>query len=448
MKMTFHRCLLFLIAATTVSSFAPSVSTKGRPDRTDGQNHDYDYQASSFLMASLNDGTGAMDEPIEERNSRSRRNKSVSLFQRLYEERSVSTAGSGILATSMVVGSLLFVSPDPAAAMTVDVPQPPAKTGESTPPMALSPSSLTISDFLSPNELRIQPKYLDLAGDLKEELKFRAQQAKEKSAEVAKEAIEKQKAEAAKREAKLKEYDDMFDQAEKERNEYFSKRIISRDAYLQNVKEQQATQDRSEYNKVMTALAPDASPVEELKYKLEKNIEEENRLKKALAENNEKDPNDRDTKIEKSLLKISIEKAELQTSKIRKDIALEESLESIRLQRQAEIKVYQERAEVREREKQEKIEQIRLAKEKEREEFLEIRARKRQEVEDLKFDNAQIIFERKFDDLDRFERRKGILESAEKKQQAARVKGLVNELNQLAVEGSKTGAEEKQMSKP
>ena len=396
-----------------------------------------------LFMASLRDP--GIDDPIEKWNNRI--SKTTSIFQRLYEgqsiKNSVSTVGIGFLATSWVIGSLLLISPDPAAAtMSTDIPQQPTGSLQSTKTASFLPhSSLTISDTPNPNELRIQQKYLDLAGEFKEELKFRAKQAQEKSAEIAKEAYEKQQAEAEKRAAKLKEYDDMFDQSEKERNEYFSQRIISRDSYLQNLKEQQATEERSEYNKVMTALAPDASPVEELKYKLEKNIEEENRLKEALAENNQKDPDNRDTKIERTLLNVSIEKAEQQTSKLRKDIALEESLESIRAERQAEIRVYRERAEIREKQKQEQIEKIRLAKEREREEFLEIRARKRQEAEDLKFANSQIIFERKFDDLDRFEERKGVISSKTKKTEAARVKSLVDDLNRLAAEESTTGSE-------
>lgn len=74
--------------------------------------------------------------------------------------------------------------------------------------------------------------------------------------------------------------------------------------------------------------------------------------------NKQKDQDDRDTKVERTLLKVSIEKSEVQTSKLRKSIDLEESLETIRLQRQAEVRVYQERSEAREKEKQEKIDQI------------------------------------------------------------------------------------------
>ena len=70
----------------------------------------------------------------------------------------------------------------------------------------------------------------------------------------------------------------------------------------------------------------------------------------------------------------------------------------------------------------EQIEKIRLAKERERDAFLELRARKREEAEELKFANAQTIFERKFDELDRFEERKGILSSRAKKEDAAKIK--------------------------
>jgi hypothetical protein len=363
--------------------------------------------------------------------------------------------GREILAASLIFGSFLFVFPDPTAAMTPDFLQQPTRAAEpkTIPSTSISTSSisnsfLTISDYANPNEPRIQPKYLDLAGELKEELKFRAKQGKEKVEEKAKEIQEKQQIEADKRAAKNKEYDDMFDQAEKERNEYYSQRIISRDTYLQKLRDDESMEDRTEYNKMMTAISPEATPVQNLKYELEQNIGEENRIKAALAENKQKDQDERETKVERTLMKISLEKAEQQTSKLRKDINLEESLETIKLQRQAEVRVYQERAEVREREKQEQIEKIRLAKEREQKAFEELRARKKQEAQKLRFANAEIIFDRRFDDLDRFEERKGVLATNEKQEDAAKLKDLRKELNQLAVEGATANVQWQQTPQP
>jgi len=358
----------------------------------------------------------------------------------------VPTIGREILAASLIFGSFLFVPLDPAAAMTHDFLQQPTRTAETKPILSTSISTskfLTISD-----ELKIQPKYLDLAGDLKEELKFRAKQGKEKVEEKAKEVQEKQQIGADKRAAKNKEYDDMFDQAEIERNEYYSQRIISRDTYLQKLREDESKEDRSEYNKMMTAISPEATPIEYLRYKILESLKEENSIRAALAENKLKDQDDRETKVERTLLRISLEKAEQQTAKLRKDINLEESLETIKLQRQAEARVYQERAEIRERGKQESIENIRLIKEREQDTFEELRARKKEEAEELKFNNAQIMFDRRFDDLDRFEERKGVLAAKEKQADAAKLKDLRKELNQLAVEGATENVQGQQTPQP
>jgi hypothetical protein len=427
------RIITVLIVAISVSSFAPSTMNSKQIDRVE-----------SMPMALLNE-IEAIDEPNQKLHSKDRATKKKTL-QRTNAARlkgSFPVPGRQVFAAFLIFGSIFFVSPNPTAAIPDSIPPPPMQTTTSTPDS--SPKS---SYFTDPKDWRIQPKYLDLAGEFKEELKFRAQQGKEKVGEKAKEFQEQQQAAAEIRDAKNKEFDDMFDQAEKERNDYYSKKIISSETYLQTFKAEEATEDRSGYDNFMQAFNPDAAPVDELKLKLEQNLAEEKRLRAALEENSRKDPNDRETKVERTLLKISVEKNELQTAKLRKDIALEGSLDSIRLQRQAEIKVIQEKAEAREREKQEQIEKIRLAKEQEKAEFLEIRALKKQQAKELRFSNQQSIFDRKFDDLDRFEQRKEILATKEKKEDAAKVRGLVNDLNRLAVDGAAANTPGEQTTPP
>lgn len=438
----FRHCLVvvFLVVAVTVSSFAPSLTKTRRLDRVDV--HEQKHRTPSLSMASLH------DEHSQKWHPKGRTTKKE-FSQRKNEEQPntlVPTIGREILAASLIFGSFLFVFPNPAAAMTPDFLQQPTRTAETKP---IQSTSISTSKFLTiSDELKIQPKYLDLAGDLKEELKFRAKQGKEKVEEKAKEVQEKQQIGADKRAAKNKEYDDMFDQAEIERNEYYSQRIISRDTYLQKLREDESKEDRSEYNKMMTAISPEATPIEYLRYKILESLKEENSIRAALAENKLKDQDDRETKVERTLLRISLEKAEQQTAKLRKDINLEESLETIKLQRQAEARVYQERAEIRERGKQESIENIRLIKEREQDTFEELRARKKEEAEELKFNNAQIMFDRRFDDLDRFEERKGVLAAKEKQADAAKLKDLRKELNQLAVEGATENVQGQQTPQP
>ena len=311
----------------------------------------------------------------------------------------------------------------------------------------LSEIFVTIADDdVNPNELRIQQKYLDLAGELKEEVKFRANQGKEKIEEETQKARERSEnavvTAAAERDAKLKAFDDKFDDMERERNESYRSKIISRDSYIEHRKEQESIEDRSAYTLMMQALSPDATPVERLKYQLDRDTTEENQLKSALAGGTSRPKGDPDADekktAEQTILKINIKKAKQETAKLRKDIALQESLEVIKAQRAAEIKVYQDRADINEREKQEKIEAIRLAKKQQQVAFEEKRARKKLELQELKFANQQILYERQFDDLDRFEKRKSILVDDQKKQQT---KALVNDVNQPPVDGSGTNGE-------
>ena len=437
----FRHCLLLLAIGVDVSSFVPSsIANSKRLDILHELNRQQNDRATQLVVGSRinNNDDGGGDN-----------NNDGHPVTRL-----ATGVGTTVLAAILVLGPLL-VSPDPTEArMTPDYSLPPTKTAEPKPmrpvrtsvaPNSLSDSSLLLSEDFNLSELRIQPKYLDLAGDLKEELKFRAQQGKEKALEKAREAQEKQQAATEARDARNKEYDDMFDQAEKDRNEYYSQRIISRDTYLQNLRDQEANQDRSEYNRAMGAFNPEGSPADELKYKLENNLQDEKNIRTALAENKQKDQDDRDTKVERTLLKIKLEKTQEEASKLRKDIALAESIDTIRLQRQAEIRVYQDRAVVREKEKEEAIENIRKIKQREAAAYEELRARKREEAKELKFANSQILFDRKFDDLERFDqRKKGIVpdtkQTTTKEDDAARVKRLANELNQLAVEDGATAA--------
>ena len=366
----------------------------------------------------------------------------------------------------LLVGSFLFVVPDATAAMVpvfteqqqqitrpVDLLTTAAKvvTTRTTPPsfsmVSLSEIFVSIADDdVNPNELRIQQKYLDLAGELKEEVKFRANQGKEKIEEETQKARERSEnavvAAAAERDAKLKAFDDKFDDMERERNESYRSKIISRDSYIEHRKEQESTEDRSAYTLMMQALSPDATSVERLKYQLDRDTTEEKQLKSALAGVTGRpkgDPDADETKTaEQTILKINIKKAKQETAKLRKDIALQESLEVIKAQRAAEIKVYQDRADINEKEKQEKIEAIRLAKKQQQVAFEEKQARKKLELQELKFANQQILYERQFDDLDRFEKRKSILVDDQKKQQT---KALVNDVDQLPVDGSGTNVE-------
>lgn len=358
---------------------------------------------------------------------------------------SLSVIGRGVLAASLIMNVFLFVSPEPATAIPPGVVEPTARAAESaatttTPPTSLSDYIINGGGELDIKNFKVQQKYLDLAGELKEEVKFRAKQGQEKAGDVAKQALEERKAlaaeRAAERAAKLKEYDDMFDEAEKQRNESFRSKIISRDSYVAQFQEVETREDRSELNRMMQVLGPNASPVEELRYYLERDTKEVDRLKLALVANSMKDQDLDETKVERTLLKIQIKKAEQVTAKQRKSIALQQSLETIKAERAGEVKVYQDRADAREAGLQEKIEQIRLAKERDREEYSQIRARKKQELEDLKFANQQILFERRFDDLDRFETRKGIMASQEKQADKAKMKNLVNELNALGADSN------------
>ena len=371
-------------------------------------------------------------------------------------------------AVCLLVGSFLFVVPDATATMVpvlaeqqqqitrpVDLLTTATKvvTTRTTPPfsmVSLSEIFVTIAnDDVNPNELRIQQKYLDLAGELKEEVKFRANQGKEKIEEETQKARERSEnavvAAAAERDAKLKAFDDKFDDLERERNESYRSKIISRDSYIEHRKEQESTEDRSAYILMMQALSPDATSVERLKYQLDRDTTEANKLKSALAGvtgrpkgDPDADSTDETKTAEQTILKINIKKAKQETAKLRKDIALQESLEVIKAQRAAEIKVYQDRADINEREKQEKIEAIRLAKKQQQVAFEEKRARKKLELQELKFANQQILYERQFDDLDRFEQRKGILVDDQEKQQT---RALVNDVNQPPVDGSGTNVE-------
>ena len=79
-----------------------------------------------------------------------------------------------------------------------------------------------------------------------------------------------------------------------------------------------------------------------------------------------------------------------------------------------------------------------MAKKQQQVAFEEKRARKKLELQELKFANQQILYERQFDDLDRFEKRKSILVDDQKKQQT---KALVNDVNQPPVDGSGTNGE-------
>ena len=303
------------------------------------------------------------------------------------------------LATVLICGTLL-ASPDPSAAqvLTPEFSRQPIRMEEpieksSAPVFTTSgfgDSCWTLSDNFDAKNF---PRERSLAESLKE-----------RALEKAKELQEKQQAAAAERDARNKAFDDLFDQAEKERNEYYSKKIISRETYLQNLREQEANQDSGPFN-------PQASPTQELKERLEQNLREENKLRIALIENRQKDQDNKETKVERTLLKIALEKSENETAKLRKDISLAESIETIKMQRQAEIRIYQERAESREKEKQEAMESIRKIKEREAVAFEELRARKRQEVDDLKFASSQSTFERKLNDIERFDQRKSVLDS-------------------------------------
>ena len=344
------------------------------------------------------------------------------------------------IAASLIFGSL-FMGALPNNAMTTAPPDASVSqhisrtAADHKPYTAISDtSSLILSDeeviFRGIQDLKIQPKYLDLAGEFKEELKFRANQGKEKIQEEAKKAQEKAQAAAAERDAKNAAFDAQFDVLEKERNEYFRSRIISRDAVIGQVQEQISKEDRNQYNRMIQALGPDATPVQRLRYQLERDTEEVTSLKKALAENDKKNQDINENKVERAILKINLEKAEQVTAKLRKDIALEESLETIKAERAAEVQAVREKANIREQQKQEKIQEFQLAKEKDREAFKEMQVRKKAELEDLKFANKQILFERQFDDLDKFVERKKILEQMDKQ----KTKSLVKELNQLAAE--------------
>lgn len=293
----FRQCLLLLAISVDVLSFVPSITNSKRLDILHELNRQQKDRATQLVVGSRINNN---DDDGDNNND----GHSVTCLATGF--------GTTVLAAILVLGPLL-VAPDPTEArMTPDYSLSPTKIAEPKPmrpvrtsvaPNSLSDSFLLLSEDFNLNELRIQPKYLDLAGDLKEELKFRAQQGKEKALEKAREAQEKQQAATEARDARNKVYDDMFDQAEKERNEYYSQRIISRDTYLQNLRDQEANQDRSEYNRAMGAFNPEGSPADELKYKLENNLQDEKNIRTALAENKQKDRDDRDTKVERTLLK-------------------------------------------------------------------------------------------------------------------------------------------------
>ena len=433
--MFLRNCLTLVTIIVTVSSFAPQSFTTTTSRENNGQ--------ESFLILSSSslaeDTNSNILESNDTRELNQQREESPS-FSETVQEPMVFPCRE-FIAASLIFGSLFMGALPNNAMMTTpsdaSVSQYISRTAADPKPFTAiseASSSLTLSDeeviFRGIQDLKIQPKYLDLAGEFKEELKFRANQGKEKIQEEAKKAQEKAQAAAAERDAKNAAFDAQFDVLEKERNEYFRSRIISRDAVIGQVQEQISKEDRNQYNRMIQALGPDATPVQRLRYQLERDTEEVTSLKKALAENDKKNQDINENKVERAILKINLEKAEQVTAKLRKDIALEESLETIKAERAAEVQAVREKANIREQQKQEKIQEFQLAKEKDREAFKEMQVRKKAELEDLKFANKQILFERQFDDLDKFVERKKILEQMDKQ----KTKSLVKELNQLAAE--------------
>ncbi len=352
--------------------------------------------ASSFNTLNTNSvGLHAGNRPTEHRAPKRHINQKTVQDEAMCVLDSASTK---VLATILVCGTVLS-SPDPSAAQML-TPEFSLQTIRMEEPAGMSSNPASTTSVFGGSCWTLSENFDATNFPSQRSL---AESLKERALEKARELQEKQQAAAAERDARNKAFDDLFDQAEKERNEYYSKKIISRETYLQNLREQEANQDRGPFN-------PQASPTEELKERLEQNLLEENKLRIALIENRQKDQDNKETKVERTLLKIALEKSENETAKLRKDIALAESIETIKLQRQSEIKIYQELAESREKDKQEAMESIRKIKERETLAFEELRARKRQEVEDLKFTSSQSTFERKLNDIERFDKRKNGLD--------------------------------------
>jgi len=286
--------------------------------------------------------------------------------------------------------------------------------------------------------LRIQQKYLDLASELKVETTSKLLEIKARGSEISQDVQEKQRQGAQQRADKVQEYDDKFDVAAKERDAYYSTKVISRNTYAYT------GEGGEQSGRPLETLITVPSRVEQLQFELQLSKEEGTRLRLALTINNSKlkemmttktttssatandnnnggggngngdniDTDIKNLKIQRTFLKLAIDKQDLEGSKLRKDIRLQQSLDTIREQRDSEILVYQKRAEQRQNDKLTAIDNIVNSKEQKQNELDNKRTQKALELEEAKFDNDQDAFERKFDYLDKFAKRRGIISAS------------------------------------
>merc|ERR1712238_343384 len=286
--------------------------------------------------------------------------------------------------------------------------------------------------------LRIQQKYLDLASELKVETTSKLLEIKARGSEISQDVQEKQRQGAQQRADKVQEYDDKFDVAAKERDASYSTKIISRNTYAYT------GEGGEQSGRPLETLITVPSRVEQLQFEFQLSKEEVTRLRLALTINNSKlkemmttktttssataidnnngggsngngdniDTDIKNLKIQRTFLKLAIDKQDLKGSKLRKDIRLQQSLDTIREQRNSEYRLYQRRAEQRQNDKLTAIDTIQNSKEQKQNELDSKRTQKALELEESQFDNDQDAFERKFDSLDKFANRRGIISAS------------------------------------
>lgn len=245
---------------------------------------------------------------------------------------------------------------------------------------------------------------------LTEESKERLEKAKVESGRLLAEVQEQQRIEGAKRAAKVKEYDDMFDKDARERDIYYGANAAAK---IQNEKpllaqESQVTQQRA-FN-IVDELEQYLQVSEEKTVQLQIEYSELAARSTAIAfdytmSNEEYRQSQQRTSVALRSLKKNLEESRI----VSKRIVQEKSVIEIKAAARAQQMIVEEKSYVNELEKQTALEKIRIIKAQERIEYLKALERKQEKLEILRDQQEQTYYEQRFKVLDTYIERKGLL---------------------------------------